>query len=169
MPSEPTPKPSKGKGKAKAVPAPAVSASDTPLEATAKPGRKKGAGKKGKQPATAPPPPPDEAFDIPPPALEGTQIPAPSPARQHLQQQRPAMVTAPPSIADDDIQIASRTSSPVPGPMAIVYDLGDVPPPLKKARKVDEAGMSKRVKTLEEAQKKVWTNIARRDIIKVWG
>ena len=38
---------------------------------------------------------------------------------------------------------------------------------LKKAKRIDDAGMWKRVKTLEEAQRKVWTNIARRDIVKV--
>jgi hypothetical protein len=40
-------------------------------------------------------------------------------------------------------------------------------PPLKKAKKVDDTTMLKRIKTLEEAQRKVWKNIARREIPKV--
>ncbi|KAJ3558033.1 hypothetical protein NM688_g1148 [Phlebia brevispora] len=41
-------------------------------------------------------------------------------------------------------------------------------PALKKAKRIDDMGMWKRVKTLEEAQRKVWTNIARRDVVKVY-
>ncbi|KAF9240898.1 P-loop containing nucleoside triphosphate hydrolase protein [Melanogaster broomeanus] len=47
---------------------------------------------------------------------------------------------------------------------AVVYELDEVVPPLKRAKKIDDNAMAKRVKSLEEAQKKVWTNIARRDI-----
>jgi hypothetical protein len=39
-------------------------------------------------------------------------------------------------------------------------------PPLKRAKKVDEATMLKRIKALEESQRKVWKNIARKEIPK---
>jgi DNA helicase INO80 len=45
-----------------------------------------------------------------------------------------------------------------------VYELDEIVPPLKRAKKIDENAMAKRLKNLEEPQKKVWTNIARRDI-----
>jgi len=60
----------------------------------------------------------------------------------------------------------SRPSSPAPA-TSIVYDFGEIIPPLKRARKVDDAVMLKRIKALEDAQRKVWTNIARRDVAKV--
>jgi DNA helicase INO80 len=49
----------------------------------------------------------------------------------------------------------------------IVYELDEAVPPLRRAKKVDDVAMLKRVKALEEAQRKVWTNIARRDVAKV--
>lgn len=66
-----------------------------------------------------------------------------------------------------DITPASRPSSPAPLNMTMVYELDEHLPPLKKAKKVDDSILIKRIKTLEEAQKKVWTNLARRDIVKV--
>jgi len=39
-------------------------------------------------------------------------------------------------------------------------------PPLKKAKKVVGATMLKRIKALEESQRKVWKNIARKEIPK---
>ncbi|KAG6879735.1 hypothetical protein C0992_012338 [Termitomyces sp. T32_za158] len=62
----------------------------------------------------------------------------------------------------------SRPPSPVPITSGIIFELSDDIPPLKKAKKVDEHAMAKRLKTLEESQRKVWTNIARRDIAKVY-
>jgi DNA helicase INO80 len=50
---------------------------------------------------------------------------------------------------------------------AMVYELDEEIPPLRKAKKVDDSTMLKRIKTLEEAQKKVWTTIARRDVPRV--
>ena len=66
----------------------------------------------------------------------------------------------------------SRPSSPALTAMsdklnATVFELGEQVPQLKKAKKVDDATMLKRVRALEETQKKVWTTIARRDIPKV--
>jgi DNA helicase INO80 len=60
----------------------------------------------------------------------------------------------------------SRPASPATT-LSIVYELDEIIPPLKRAKKVDDAAMLKRVKVLEEAQRKVWTNIARRDVAKV--
>ena len=45
-----------------------------------------------------------------------------------------------------------------------LFELDEEIPPLRKAKKVDDATMLKRVRALAEAQKKVWTTIARRDI-----
>ncbi|KAL4268117.1 Chromatin-remodeling ATPase INO80 [Pleurotus pulmonarius] len=73
------------------------------------------------------------------------------------------------SASGEVTPVLSRPSSPSSGqPYAIIYDLDEDIPVLKKAKKVDENQMMKRVKTLEEAQRKVWTNIARRDVAKVY-
>lgn len=72
----------------------------------------------------------------------------------------------PPSLLGD-VTPASRPGSPTPLNTTMVYELDEQMPPLKKAKKVDDAILIKRIKTLEETQKKVWTNIARRDVVKV--
>lgn len=72
----------------------------------------------------------------------------------------------PPSVAGD-VTPYSRPTSPVPTISSVVYELDEPIPPLKKAKKVDDASMMKRLKSLEEAQRKVWTNIAKRDVAKV--
>lgn len=76
------------------------------------------------------------------------------------------------SVAGDVTPSPSRPASPALTTAsdrlgATVFELDEDVPPLKKARKVDDATMLKRVRTLEEAQKKVWTTIARRDIPRV--
>lgn len=72
------------------------------------------------------------------------------------------------SVAGDQTPSGSRPASPaLTSVSATVYELEDVIPPLKKAKKIDDATMMKRVRTLEEAQRKVWMNIARRDVSKV--
>jgi DNA helicase INO80 len=73
----------------------------------------------------------------------------------------------PPSASGDATPSISRPPSPAATTSTIVYELHEHIPPLKKAKKIDDNGMLKRVKALEEAQRKVWTNIARRDISKV--
>ncbi|KAH7931126.1 hypothetical protein BV22DRAFT_1137807 [Leucogyrophana mollusca] len=73
------------------------------------------------------------------------------------------------SVAGDVTPSVSRPASPsLTATSAVVYELDEVVPPLKRAKKVDDAAMAKRLKSLEEAQKKVWTNIARRDVAKVY-
>ncbi|KAG1716542.1 hypothetical protein ID866_594 [Astraeus odoratus] len=73
------------------------------------------------------------------------------------------------SINGDATPSASRPASPaLTAASTLVYELDEVVPPLKRAKKMDENGMAKRLKSLEEAQRKVWTNIARRDITKVY-
>jgi chromatin-remodeling ATPase INO80 len=49
----------------------------------------------------------------------------------------------------------------------VVFELGEHVPPMKRARNVDDLTMMKRIRTLEEQQRKVWTAIARRDIPRV--
>jgi len=73
----------------------------------------------------------------------------------------------PPSVAGDTTPLPSRPTSPAPVNTSVIFELEEVVPSLKKAKKMDDAAMLKRVKTLEEAQRKVWTNIARRDVAKV--
>jgi DNA helicase INO80 len=76
--------------------------------------------------------------------------------------------SGPPSISEDVTPGVSRPASPaLTATSNIVYELDELVPPLKRAKKVDDVAMLKRVKTLEEAQRKVWTNIARRDVAKV--
>ncbi len=73
------------------------------------------------------------------------------------------------SVSGDVTPVGSRPASPaLTNVSAAVYELDESIPPLKKAKKIDDASMWKRVRGLEEAQKKVWTNIARRDIVKVY-
>jgi DNA helicase INO80 len=70
-----------------------------------------------------------------------------------------------PSISSDITPALSRP--PSPAPIATFYfELDEHIPPLKKAKKVDDGVMVKRLKTLEESQRKVWTNIARREVAK---
>lgn len=74
------------------------------------------------------------------------------------------------SVAGDVTPSASRPASPaLTVTSTVVYELDEVVPPLKRAKKVDDNAMAKRLKSLEEAQRKVWTNIARREITKVYG
>ncbi|KAH7909117.1 SNF2 family N-terminal domain-containing protein [Hygrophoropsis aurantiaca] len=73
------------------------------------------------------------------------------------------------SVAGDVTPSVSRPASPsLTSTSTVVYELDEIVPPLKRAKKVDDAAMAKRLKSLEEAQKKVWTNIARRDVAKVY-
>ncbi|CAK5264971.1 unnamed protein product [Mycena citricolor] len=86
-----------------------------------------------------------------------------------LEMQRASLA---PSVASDVTPALSRPSSrpSSPGPIANPYyfELDEQIPPLKKAKKVDDSVMIKRLRTLEETQRKVWTNIARKDVAKVY-
>lgn len=73
----------------------------------------------------------------------------------------------PPLSVSESTPAMSRQNSPAPNANNIVFELADGIPPLRKAKRTDEAGMLKRVKALEDAQRKVWTTIAKRDIVKV--
>lgn len=71
------------------------------------------------------------------------------------------------SISGELTPAGSRPASPaLTSASATVYELDESIPPLKRAKKVDDASMLKRIRTLEEAQRKVWTNIARREVAK---
>ncbi|THH20832.1 hypothetical protein EW146_g598 [Bondarzewia mesenterica] len=73
------------------------------------------------------------------------------------------------SVAGDSTPVGSRPASPaLTAASATVFEIDDIPPPLKKAKKVDDATMMKRLKALDEAQRKVWKNIARREVAKVY-
>ncbi|KAF8078491.1 SNF2 family DNA-dependent ATPase [Lyophyllum atratum] len=80
------------------------------------------------------------------------------------------LASHPPSASGDATPAVSISRPPSPATVAssIIFELNEQIPPLKKAKKVDDHAMAKRVKALEEAQRKVWTNIARRDIAKVY-
>ncbi|KAJ6604781.1 SNF2 family DNA-dependent ATPase [Mycena vulgaris] len=72
-----------------------------------------------------------------------------------------------PSISSDITPALSRPPSPTLT-STFYFDLDEQIPPLKRAKKVDDGVMIKRLKTLEESQRKVWTNIARREVAKVY-
>lgn len=71
------------------------------------------------------------------------------------------------SIAGDMTPAPSVPPSPALS-ATMIYEIGNVVPPLKRAKRVDEMTMQKRIHVLEEAQRKVWLNIARRDVAKVY-
>lgn len=73
----------------------------------------------------------------------------------------------PASVVGDVTPSVSRPDSPLPSNTTMIYELDEVMQPMRKAKKVDDVAMLKRIKSLEEAQRKVWTNIARRDVSKV--
>lgn len=75
------------------------------------------------------------------------------------------LISHPPS--GDITPSISRPSSPTLNVATVIYGLDEIVPPLRKAKKMDNGAAQKRVRALEEAQKKVWTNIARRDVAKV--
>ena len=81
-----------------------------------------------------------------------------------LDNERPSQ---PSSLMGDVTPVVSRPTSPALTHTTMVYELDEQIPPMKKAKKVDDNAMIKRIKSLEEAQRKVWTNIARRDVAKV--
>jgi len=75
--------------------------------------------------------------------------------------------SAPASVAGDITPGGSRPPSPtLTATSGTVFEMDTIIPPLKKAKKVDDTTMLKRIKTLEETQRKVWKNIARREIPK---
>jgi chromatin-remodeling ATPase INO80 len=76
-------------------------------------------------------------------------------------------LSQPSSLVGDATPVVSRPTSPALTHTTMVYELDEPVPPMKKAKKVDDNALIKRIKSLEEAQRKVWTNIARRDIAKV--
>ncbi|KAJ6621237.1 SNF2 family N-terminal domain-containing protein [Mycena sp. CBHHK59/15] len=73
-----------------------------------------------------------------------------------------------PSISSDITPALSRPPSPTSTNSTFFFELDEEIHPLKKAKKVDDSVMLKRLKTLEESQRKVWTNIARREVAKVY-
>ncbi|GLB36274.1 putative DNA-binding domain containing protein [Lyophyllum shimeji] len=80
------------------------------------------------------------------------------------------LASHPPSASGDATPALSISRPPSPAALSlgIIFELNESIPPLKKAKKVEDHVMAKRVRALEEAQRKVWTNIARRDIAKVY-
>ncbi|KAF8622243.1 hypothetical protein AX15_007182 [Amanita polypyramis BW_CC] len=91
---------------------------------------------------------------------------------------KPVPIKRKPDLVSDDVELASiegdmtpamsRHASPSPTVSSIIYNFDEVIPPLRKAKKLDDTAMLKRIKTLEENQRKVWTNMAKRDVSKVY-
>ncbi|KAL1674559.1 SNF2 family N-terminal domain-containing protein [Schizophyllum commune] len=185
-------------GRAKAAPrppAPVMESVSAPVPPPAKPPRKRAAPRK-KRGSAVTTPQPHETYNhtaVPPvpPATAGyptadvddarslstATSPPPLPVPHHpyyrpsvmekAALEAAAAATAPPAPS---IALDSRPASPSTQSTAgaFIYELDDVPPTLRKAKKVDQNGQIKRVRTVEEAQKKVWTTIARRDVVKVY-
>ncbi|GJJ09521.1 hypothetical protein Clacol_003744 [Clathrus columnatus] len=94
-----------------------------------------------------------------------------------LQFQPPSRISPPPSanaLSLDITPMPSAPSSPVimssvlPGIAPGFWPLNEPVLPLKRPKKLDQAHAAKRVMAIEEAQRRIWLNIARRDIIKVY-
>ncbi|THH07628.1 hypothetical protein EW145_g3261 [Phellinidium pouzarii] len=71
------------------------------------------------------------------------------------------------SVAGDITPTPSGPPSPALS-ATMIYEIGEVVPPMKRAKRVDEQTMYKRIMGLEEAQRKVWLNMSRRDVAKVY-
>ena len=67
----------------------------------------------------------------------------------------------------ETVEQLSQNASPESPMLSGFYNIGEPIPDLKKGKKVDQLVLAKRLVALEEAQRKVWLNIARRDIPKV--
>lgn len=106
-------------------------------------------------------PPADEAVTV-----KGSTRKKPGPKKRPGAGIESDLASHPPSISDVTPSV-SRPSSPVPTAHTGIYELDEAVPPLKKAKKMDDGAIHKRLRALEEAQRKVWTNIARRDVAKV--
>ncbi|KAJ3851493.1 SNF2 family DNA-dependent ATPase [Lentinula lateritia] len=112
--------------------------------------------------------PRDTSLDIVPPGKYSRKKPGPKkkvPIAPDLVQEMPSV---PPSVAGDVTPIASRAATPVPVHSGVIFEMDEVIPSLKRAKKMDDSAIQKRVKALEDAQRKVWTTIARRDVVKVY-
>lgn len=101
------------------------------------------------------------------PAKPSRKRPGPKKKAPELMQGIQGVSSVPPSVAGDVTPSISRAGSPGPVNTGVIFELDEVIPPLKRAKKMDDPTMLKRVKALEDAQRKVWTNIARRDVVKV--
>lgn len=111
--------------------------------------------------------PRDTSLDIVPPGKYSRKKPGPKkkvPIAPELAQEMPSV---PPSVAGDITPNASRAATPAPAHSGVIFEMDEVIPSLKKAKKMDDSAVQKRVKALEDAQRKVWTTIARRDVVKV--
>lgn len=114
----------------------------------------------------------------PVPSVAGSEVGGPTKGRRKPLQRKKGDVVSQLAQEIDGSSVAAsiagdRTPTPSvpPSPAlsaTLIYEIGEVIPPLKRARKVDEQVMLKRIQGLEEAQKKVWLNIARRDVAKVY-
>lgn len=112
------------------------------------------------------------------PSVAGSDVGGPGKARRRIAQRKKGdaysqlaqegdRITVTSSVAGDRTPTPSVPPSPALS-ATLIYEIGDVIPPLKRAKKVDDQVMAKRIQGLEEAQKKVWLNIARRDVAKVY-
>ncbi|KAJ3737090.1 SNF2 family DNA-dependent ATPase [Lentinula guzmanii] len=111
--------------------------------------------------------PRDTSLDVIPPGKAARKRPPRKkvPIAPELMQEVPS---APPSVAGDFTPTVSRAATPMHVHTGVIFEMDEPVPPLKKAKKADDAALLKRVKTLEDAQRKVWTTIARRDVVKVY-
>ncbi|KAI0318480.1 SNF2 family N-terminal domain-containing protein [Amylostereum chailletii] len=129
----------KGRGKGKAKQLPREDSVDSVI-ATPKGSKKRGP--RGRK-----------AIDVLPPQTQ-----------EHL-----GMGSVAPSVSGDVTPAGSRGASPaLTVASGTVFEIDEFVPPLKKAKKVDDATMLKRVRALEDSQAKVWKNIARREVAKVY-
>ena len=74
---------------------------------------------------------------------------------------------APLVIGEDATPNPSAPPSPALS-TTLIYELDDIPPPMKCAKYVDNMTTMKRLQGLEKSQCKVWLNIARWDVAKIY-
>ncbi|KIY45457.1 hypothetical protein FISHEDRAFT_61175 [Fistulina hepatica ATCC 64428] len=113
---------------------------------------------------------PSPPLPIPPPAVsESMSEPDPVVIPPIDELDMSGAVSLAPSVAGD-LTPSRPPTPPGAGPtgITVIYELDDNPPPMPKRPAMDMSAKQKRLKALAEAQKKVWQNIARKDVAKVY-
>ncbi|KIJ45642.1 hypothetical protein M422DRAFT_46685 [Sphaerobolus stellatus SS14] len=107
------------------------------------------------------------------PSEEPQQSNIPVPSLLQANRATPSVAGSIIGVSHDVTPLPSTPSSPaltavtIQGTVPGFWPLNEPIPPLKKPKKLDHAQAAKRVFALEEAQRRVWHNIARKDVVRV--
>ncbi|KIJ23808.1 hypothetical protein M422DRAFT_786064 [Sphaerobolus stellatus SS14] len=108
------------------------------------------------------------------PSEEPQQSNIPVPSLLQANRATPSVAGSIIGVSHDVTPLPSTPSSPaltavtIQGTVPGFWPLNEPIPPLKKPKKLDHAQAAKRVFALEEAQRRVWHNIARKDVVRVY-